>query len=359
MTRLNAIPCNVITGFLGVGKTTCILDLLKQKPDTERWAILVNEFGEIGLDGQLLEHTDTPATNVFIREVPGGCMCCTSGVPMQIALNLLLMKARPDRLLIEPTGLGHPQEVLRTLRGEHYAQVLSLQTTLTLVNPAHFSSQKHLHNATFQQQLAVADMLVVNKTDLASDADILAFESYCAENKHMQNKAYLLTEHGHVPLNVLSDQKAHQRDSLPKHTLMSSTRRSVFKSNATSSPQAELQTKELPESGFLIQEHQEDGFLSIGWRVDGKRLFDLAATQSWLVSLKALRIKAMLHCEQGWISINSSKDSESGNSDMALSYSIVNNSEPEESRLEMIFDQNDADISKADWQQCLMPDARK
>ena len=130
------IPTNIITGFLGVGKTSSILNLLKQKPDSERWAILVNEFGEIGIDGSLLEGQYKQNQGVFIREVPGGCMCCTAGLPMQMALNLLLAHAKPNRLLIEPTGLGHPVEVLQTLSENHYenvpAQISHHQTTTTV-----------------------------------------------------------------------------------------------------------------------------------------------------------------------------------------------------------------------------------
>ena len=107
---LSAIPTNVVTGFLGAGKSTAILNLLKEKPEGERWAILVNEFGEVGIDGGLLGASS--GREVFVREVPGGCMCCTAGLPMQMAMNMLLARAKPDRLLIEPTGLGHPYEVL-------------------------------------------------------------------------------------------------------------------------------------------------------------------------------------------------------------------------------------------------------
>src|SRR5688500_14976207 len=108
---LQAIPTNIITGFLGVGKTTAILHLLKHKPQHERWAVLVNEFGEVGIDGSLLTGASAADGDIFIREVPGGCMCCAAGLPMQIALNRLLSKARPHRVLIEPTGLGHPAEI--------------------------------------------------------------------------------------------------------------------------------------------------------------------------------------------------------------------------------------------------------
>ena len=105
-SNISSVPTNIITGFLGVGKTTAISHLLKNKPSDQRWAVLVNEFGEIGVDGRLMQGQYPEEQRVFVKEVPGGCMCCAAGLPMQVALNQLLASARPDRMLIEPTGLG-------------------------------------------------------------------------------------------------------------------------------------------------------------------------------------------------------------------------------------------------------------
>ncbi|MCP4864093.1 MAG: GTP-binding protein [Alteromonas sp.] len=140
--KILAVPTNIITGFLGAGKTSAILNLLTQKPADERWAILVNEFGEIGIDKSLLDGQLNTQNNVFIREVPGGCMCCAASLPMQIALNQLLAESRPHRLIIEPTGLGHPKEVMQVLTAEHYQPVLSIHKTVTLAGQPHTFTQK-------------------------------------------------------------------------------------------------------------------------------------------------------------------------------------------------------------------------
>ena len=165
------VPTNIITGFLGVGKSSAIVHLLQSKPDDERWAILVNEFGEIGVDGALLQGQSTEESGVFIREVPGGCMCCAAGVPMQVALNQLLTKSRPDRLLIEPTGLGHPLEVLRVLAEQQYQGVLSIQRIITLVDARQLSDSRYSEHETFKQQIAIADVIVGNKQDLYQQSD--------------------------------------------------------------------------------------------------------------------------------------------------------------------------------------------
>ena len=91
---INAVPTNVITGFLGSGKTSAILHLLSQKPPEERWAVLVNEFGEVGIDGSLLSTTNGQQEHIFVREVPGGCMCCTAGLTNAYCLEPIIEKGQ-------------------------------------------------------------------------------------------------------------------------------------------------------------------------------------------------------------------------------------------------------------------------
>lgn len=155
-SKVKKISTNIITGFLGVGKTSAILHLLKNKPENERWAVLVNEFGEIGIDGSLLKGQYSENSGVFIREVPGGCMCCAAGLPMQVALNQLLTKAKPDRLLIEPTGLGHPVEILQILSDKFYQQILQVEKILTLVDARNLTDRRYTEHDTFNQQISIA-----------------------------------------------------------------------------------------------------------------------------------------------------------------------------------------------------------
>lgn len=117
------IPTHLIAGPLGAGKTSLIRHLLAHKPAHERWAVLINEFGQIGLDQALLTGS---YDGVSLSEIPGGCLCCVAGAPFQVGLARLLRQARPDRLLIEPSGLGHPAELLRQLGQAPWAGVLAL-----------------------------------------------------------------------------------------------------------------------------------------------------------------------------------------------------------------------------------------
>ncbi len=151
---------NLITGFLGSGKTTSILHLLAQKPADEKWAVLVNEFGEVGIDGALLADS-----GALLKEIPGGCMCCVNGLPMQVGLNTLLRQGKPDRLLIEPTGLGHPKQILDILTAAVYEPWIDLRATLCILDPRQLLDERAVSNDNFRDQLAAADIIVAMSHD--------------------------------------------------------------------------------------------------------------------------------------------------------------------------------------------------
>ena len=192
--KIHAVPTNIITGFLGAGKTSTILHLLETKPTNERWAVLVNEFGEIGVDGSLFGGQHSEEQGVFVREVPGGCMCCTAGLPMKIALNQLLTRAKPNRLLIEPTGLGHPKEVLQVLSTEYYREILDLQRILTLVDARKLSDERYTEHEIFNQQIAIADIVVGNKLDLYQCEHKSKLEAYAKQNGSAEAQVIFFAE---------------------------------------------------------------------------------------------------------------------------------------------------------------------
>lgn len=166
------VPVNVVTGFLGVGKTTAILDLLARKSDGERWAVLVNEYGEVGIDGTILE-----SHGVAVREVAGGCVCCATAPYLQVALHLLMVEVRPDRIIIETTGLGHPSQLIEKLRRQ-YADRLEVRATIAFVSPDDFLAPGMLENPIFKEQVDVADVLVLNKLDLAEPGTVAEFQAW-------------------------------------------------------------------------------------------------------------------------------------------------------------------------------------
>lgn len=171
------VPVNLITGFLGVGKTTAIRHWLATKPAGEFWAVLVNEFGEIGIDGAAMQ---AGSDEMKVVEVPGGCICCTTSPMLQVSLTRLLRERRPDRLLIEPSGLGHPAGIIDLLSEPLLAAVLDIRATITLLDPRHLSDSRYTLNTTWRDQLALADVLVANKCDRADAEQIDQFQRMAA-----------------------------------------------------------------------------------------------------------------------------------------------------------------------------------
>lgn len=286
MSALHAIPTNVITGFLGVGKSTAILNLLKQKPAHERWAVLVNEFGEVGIDGSLLTGQGAETAGIFIREVPGGCMCCAAGLPMQIALNMLLARAKPHRLLIEPTGLGHPREVLAVLSAEHYREVLDLRATLTLVDARKVHDTRYTAHPTFNQQLAIADVIVANKADQYDDKDFPALLDFLEQTTHLDGKPVLKVHQGMLQADWLSGPAA-SADLHPAHHHPEEASTDL------------LDPIEIPEKGYLCIDNQGEGFYSRGWIFKPDWIFDSRKLYALLMGVNAERIKGVFITELG------------------------------------------------------------
>ena len=292
---VHAVPTNIITGFLGVGKTSTILHLLENKPGSERWAVLVNEFGEIGIDGSLFEGQRGNKQGVVIREVPGGCMCCAAGLPMQVALNQLLVKARPDRLLIEPTGLGHPKEVLNVLLSTHYRESLSLQKTLTLVDARNLSDSRYTSHETFNQQIAVADTVVGNKLDLYEDKDQEKLIAYVKKTGKAQVKV-IFSQHGEVALSEL--------EGVPEEVLLDSSGHHTHEHQS----RALAADFEIPECGYLTAVNEGEGFYSIGWRFSPDKVFDHQKLYLFLSGLQFERMKAVFITDKGFFGYNLTLD---------------------------------------------------
>jgi G3E family GTPase len=187
---LRQIPTNLITGFLGVGKSTTIAALLAQKPNSERWAILVNEFGEIGVDGTILTSYCQHDRTVFIQEVAGGCLCCATNVAMKVALNQLLKRSKPHRLLIEPTGLGHPRRIINALQAPEYETVLDLRATITLVDARKIDDDRYIKHPIFNQQLDIADLIVAHKSDLYQGHEVETLLNYLCLTGHSERPIY-------------------------------------------------------------------------------------------------------------------------------------------------------------------------
>src|SRR5262245_28802062 len=166
------IPVNLVTGFLGSGKTT-LLNRLLRAPQLARTAVLVNEFGEVGLDHLLLEKVD--AETVLL---PSGCVCCTIRGDLADAIRSLFGRRergvipRFDRLAIETTGLADPAPIVSTLLAEpvlrHHFRLGNVIATVDALNGA----RQLAEYPESVKQAAIADRLVLTKTDLAEAREV-------------------------------------------------------------------------------------------------------------------------------------------------------------------------------------------
>ena len=304
-----AVPTNVVTGALGVGKTTFIKELLARKPKEERWAILVNEFGEIGIDGALL--SAMRENDVYIKEVPGGCMCCASGLTMQIALNRLLKEANPHRLIIEPTGLGHPSEVLATLGAPHYQDVLDMRATLTLVDARKIAQKAWREHPTFREQFAVADYIIATKTQCYNDNELAKLDQFLSHLDLSHHQVRSVTGDT-IALSLLDDKCAFK---IPPKPLV----------HATSKEPVNLAVQ-LAQTGSVRVKNKGAGYYSFGWAFVATRYFNFDKLLVELTNANVDRLKAVMITDKGVFSFNAV--------DNALEFVEIDDSE--DSRLEFI-----------------------
>ncbi|MCY1399882.1 Zinc-binding GTPase YeiR [compost metagenome] len=274
---LRQIPTHVIGGPLGAGKTSLIRHLLGLRPAGERWAVLVNEFGQVGLDAALLA---TDADGVALGEVAGGCLCCVNGVPFQVGLSRLLRKARPDRLFIEPSGLGHPAQLLKQLREPPWQGVLALQPTLLVLDAAALDAGAELPQSQ-REALADAALLLLNKAEGLDDAARRRVQGQLPE------LPLRWTSQGELSLSELPMQAVPAEAAEPPQ--------------AAGAAPASVLLREHP----LRHSHSADGRHAVGWRFHRDWRFRRAQLDAWLAGLAGLlRAKAVLHCEDGWQACN-------------------------------------------------------
>jgi G3E family GTPase len=160
MTTPSTIPVTILTGYLGSGKTTLLNRILTHEHG-HKIAVIVNEFGEVGIDNQLVVSTDEE-----IFEMNNGCICCTvRGDLVRIIGNLMRRRDKFDRLIIETTGLADPAPVIQTFFMDEDVQAQThLDAVVTMVDAKHI--EQHWDATEVQEQIAFADVLAINKVDL-------------------------------------------------------------------------------------------------------------------------------------------------------------------------------------------------
>lgn len=168
--RKRGLPVTIITGFLGSGKTTLLNHILTNQQGLKT-AVLVNEFGEIGIDNELIVTTQDSMV-----ELNNGCICCTINNDLVEAVYKVLEREdKIDYLVVETTGLADPLPVALTFLGTELRDMTRLDSIVTVVDCANFSLDLFNSQAAYSQ-IAYGDVIILNKTDLVDEADVDALE---------------------------------------------------------------------------------------------------------------------------------------------------------------------------------------
>lgn len=367
---LKRIPVNIIGGTLGVGKTTTINYLLQNKPPHENWAILVNEYGLVGLDRALLHSSSEQESSGFrIKEVAGGCICCSAGFMFEISLIQLLQR-RPDRLLIEPTGLAALSGIIETLEKKGIREAVDIRSVLCLLDPSKL--QNSLRKKETLDQIDSADIVLASRSDLATQEQIAEFYTW-ADDLFPRKKHIDQIRQGHLSLELL-DLVSERTDHIHKMGHKHGTNHHEehhhehnhhehkheehhhdehhHEEHHHDEHKHTSQEEKCDENTPVINKtHRSSVASTVGWICWNGLVFDAERISEWLNALsqlpRAIRTKAVLRTNEGWWSFNFVDQQEE----------LRPNGYRRDSRIELIIEGDQVpDIEKLeqDLQKCLI-----
>lgn len=196
MNVADRVPVLIVSGFLGSGKTSLVRHLLSEaQADGLRVGVISNEFGDLGIDVELLQ-----ARNADYVEISGGCVCCRLSDELVSTLQTLRDRARPDRVIVETSGLALPFETQLQLWREPVRDWIEYDVAVVVVNAEQVASGRDL-DGTFHQQVSSADLLLLNQADRVEPGSLAAVETRL--RRHEPEAPIVRSVHGRVEADLL------------------------------------------------------------------------------------------------------------------------------------------------------------
>ncbi len=203
------LPVIIVTGALGVGKTTAIAQALSGKPAAERWVVILNEFTESGID--VLTIAGSANGEFDVQLVTGGCLCCVGAQDFSRTLAGFVAGPRPARLYIEPSGLGHPSAIIEELLAYQARGEVDLRCVVALVDAGRLEQLQV--PGIYADQVEAADVLLLAKADQASAKQHEEFFAY-AEQLYPPKRRLGVCQAGRLPDWVAQDQRIYSTPAL-------------------------------------------------------------------------------------------------------------------------------------------------
>ena len=194
-SSINMTKIDIISGFLGAGKTTLIKKLLSEAFQDEQVVLIENEFGEIGIDGGFLKEA-----GIEIREMNSGCICCSLVGDFGASLKEVIEKYHPDRILIEPSGVGKLSDVIKAVQGEQEETGLVLNSYTTVVDAKKCKMYMRNFGEFFNNQVEYAGAIIMSRTDIVDEKKAVAAMEFL---RGINKKAAIIT----TPIEELDGKK--------------------------------------------------------------------------------------------------------------------------------------------------------
>lgn len=275
------IPCHIIAGPLGIGKTTAILDYLHRHAPFQKIAVLVNDFGKVGIDSSLLS-SQSPDSRV--KNVPGGCICCSMLSQLVHHIDDLLTGDKITRLIIEPSGMASPMQITDLLKDHQQELSIEVRPVIVMLSAEGFDAQTYEKMPYYRAFTDAADIMVFNRCDKANEVKKRACQDWANQLKPVP-KHVLMTSHGQLP------------DKL-------------FDIENTSVPEA---TDETTDHQHGYHHHDDEPTMHAGgWTASANEIFEkdrmlinmMRICHQGINGIPITRLKGIFRTDAGWLSIH-------------------------------------------------------